>query len=573
MEVMKFAGRHRVSCWAQRLVSIGLLTSAAACNGAPELFVENGEGGAGGESSPDIEVPDEVSLVFDDEGSFGPTKFDFEGSASSSAGEDSEIQLSFLDGGICLAGETGQVQNNDWPTFWGAEATFNLCEGKDGRARPVSECVEGGALRQLVGLSIKVEGEVVPWMYRIRFNEAGREVPAELRIQDDGTIYAFLSRAADPRDAGASPIDPNSLTSISIRASGYLDEPLPFDFCAKDVKLLFGDEWKEVEVPDWIKEPGPGQQVDYVGVNLVGAEFGDQNLPGNYGSDYLYPSEDELDIYTRRGMNIFRVPFKWERLQRKLYDELNADELALLKETIAFAKVRGATVIVDPHNFARYESDGDTLVVGEDLENEAFADFWSKLAKEFKDNKLVWFGLMNEPHSIETEGWLESANAAIAAIRKEGAKNKILVPGNQWTGAHAWFENYYGTPNAEIMTGVDDPGDNFAIELHQYFDEDSSGTHDECVSADVGVNYVQDVTDWLRDQGLQGFLGEFGGSEQDECLHAMDNLLNHLGDNSDIWLGWAVWASTPWNIQHNVRPLNDEDVLQMRVLRRHMDSE
>ena len=50
----------------------------------------------------------------------------------------------------------------------------------------------------------------------------------------------------------------------------------------------------------------------------------------------------------------------------------------------------------------------------------------------------------------------------------------------------------------------------------------------------------------------------------------MDNLLAHLGENGDAWLGWTVWASTEWNLQHNIRPTENEDPLQLRVLARHM---
>jgi endoglucanase len=36
-----------------------------------------------------------------------------------------------------------------------------------------------------------------------------------------------------------------------------------------------------------------------------------------------------------------------------------------------------------------------------------------------------------------------------------------MVPGNGWTGAHSWFQAYYGTPNASVMSGIVDPGNNF----------------------------------------------------------------------------------------------------------------
>jgi endoglucanase len=85
------------------------------------------------------------------------------------------------------------------------------------------------------------------------------------------------------------------------------------------------------------------------------------------------------------------------------------------------------------------------------------------------------FGLMNEPNSMDTNLWRDTAQGAINAIRATGASNMILVPGNAWTGAWSWTSNYYGTPNSVAMASITDPKNNFAFEAHQYFDGDSSG--------------------------------------------------------------------------------------------------
>lgn len=51
------------------------------------------------------------------------------------------------------------------------------------------------------------------------------------------------------------------------------------------------------------------------GVNLAGAEFGGNSIPGVFGTDYIYPLEEEVDYFVGKGMNVFRIPFRWERLQ------------------------------------------------------------------------------------------------------------------------------------------------------------------------------------------------------------------------------------------------------------------
>lgn len=281
----------------------------------------------------------------------------------------------------------------------------------------------------------------------------------------------------------------------------------------------------------------------YLGVNLAGAEFGEGSLPGTYGTHYIYPTTAEVDYFLGKGMNTFRLPFRWERLQYGPFGSLNSAELDRLDAFVSYATGRGATVILDPHNYARYYGN----VIGESqVPASAFADFWSRLAERYRGNDRVVFGLMNEPHSMSTELWRDNANAAIQAIRATGATNLILVPGNAWTGAHSWEQNWYGTPNAVAMLGIVDPGNHYAFEVHQYMDGNSSGQSDSCVSTTIGAERLVAFTNWLRQHGKKGFLGEFAGGRNETCYAALDTMLDYLDANDDVWLGWTYWAAGPW---------------------------
>lgn len=198
--------------------------------------------------------------------------------------------------------------------------------------------------------------------------------------------------------------------------------------------------------------------------------------------------------------------------------------------------------MLDPHNFARYNN----VVIGTgNVPASSFADFWTRLANEFKSNDKIIFGIMNEPHDMPTELWLSDANTAIQAIRATGATNLLFVPGNGFTGAHSWFLNFYGTPNAQVMLGIVDPLNNFVIEVHQYLDSDSSGTNINCVSATIGSERMQAFTQWLRDNNRKGFLGEMGGGRDPTCVAAIDDILSFIGQNDDVYVGWAYWAGGP----------------------------
>lgn len=306
-------------------------------------------------------------------------------------------------------------------------------------------------------------------------------------------------------------------------------------------------------------------KLKYTGVNLAGAEFGvwdgNVNLPGIYNTDYTYPTSTEVDYYMSKGMNTFRLPFRWERLQQAQFADFNTDELSRMDTFVDYATAKGAYVIIDPHNFQRYYPDthdhqkSEQGLIGTDVPDTAFADLWEKLADHYRGNSRVIFGLMNEPNTMPTAQLVISENAAIAAIRNAGANNLILVSGNQWSGAWAWSETWYNGANSEQMLNIVDPGNNFAFEVHQYMDDDSSGASVDITNNDpmVGVTRLTGFTNWLKSHNLKGFLGEFavansrmGSGPEDVGDELIENLLSYMEKNSDVWLGWTWWAGGPW---------------------------
>ena len=46
-----------------------------------------------------------------------------------------------------------------------------------------------------------------------------------------------------------------------------------------------------------------------MGVNLAGAEFAPQHVPGVFGTDYTYPTHTEIDYYASKGLDVIRLPF------------------------------------------------------------------------------------------------------------------------------------------------------------------------------------------------------------------------------------------------------------------------
>lgn len=325
-------------------------------------------------------------------------------------------------------------------------------------------------------------------------------------------------------------------------------------------------------------------QILYTGTNISGAEFG-TTWPGTFGVHYTYPTQAEVDYFVGKGMNTFRLPIRWERLQQSQNAAFNAAELSRLNSFVSYATGKGAHVVIDPHNFARYyppsnnyQSDPNTVIGSPAVPYASFGDFWTRVANQYKNNSKVIFNLMNEPNAMPTENWVTASNTAIAAIRATGATNLILVPGNGYTGAWTWDSNWYGTPNASAMLSIVDPGNNYAFDVHQYMDPDGSGTSPAITGNDpmTGVNRITSFTQWMKANNKRGFLGEFavaastvgnGGTQVGDEL--LQNMLGYMQNNSDVWMGWTWWSAGPWwpaDYMFYLNPAGGVDKPQMGVL-------
>jgi endoglucanase len=303
--------------------------------------------------------------------------------------------------------------------------------------------------------------------------------------------------------------------------------------------------------------------IQYAGVNLSGAEFGQNVLPGTFGVNYTWPTTAEITYYQSKGMNFIRLPFRWERLQHTNSAVLDPTELGRMNAFVTAATSQGMYVLLDPHNFMRYYPNpannyeqatiglvGDYS--GSTCSNADFSNFWYQVAAIYKTNDRVFFGLNNEPDTMPETSLVTSENIAIAAIRAAGATNLIFVPGNRWTGAWTWSQSDSdGAANSVAMLGIVDPDNNFVYEVHQYLDSDGSGTHTNIVSVDIGWQRLTNFTAWARANNVKGFLGEYavpgdiiGGSGIGG--QALTNMLNYIQTNSDVWLGWSYWGGGPW---------------------------
>jgi aryl-phospho-beta-D-glucosidase BglC (GH1 family) len=248
-----------------------------------------------------------------------------------------------------------------------------------------------------------------------------------------------------------------------------------------------------------------------IGVNLESAAFGSGS---NYGYDYIYPGATELDYYHSKGLDLIRLPFTWERMQPDLGGPLNPDELARMEAFIDAAAELGMQVVIDLHNYGRY--DGQAIGTSA-VPISAFADFWSQLATALHGHPgLAGYDIMNEPNSMGgTDVWPAAAQAAVDAIRAVDMHTTIYMEGDAWSGAQSWLQY-----NSNFH--INDVANRLVYEAHIYFDHDNSGVYAgsydlEQAYPNIGVDRLQPFLEWLHANNAQACVGEFSVPDTDRA--------------------------------------------------------
>jgi hypothetical protein len=300
------------------------------------------------------------------------------------------------------------------------------------------------------------------------------------------------------------------------------------------------------------------------GVNLAGGEGG--TVPGTYGTNYIYPNANEFTYYNGKNQNLIRLPFRWKRVQRTLYGALDSAEMTRLDSVIALASARGMKVLLDMHDYARYDGN---LIGSTAVPNSAFTDVWQKIADRYKTNTAIWaYGIMNEPHS--TGGlWPAAAQAGVDGVRLADSTHFVTVCGENWANAYTW-------PTSNPNLNVTDSTGKLIYEAHCYFansNNDQYGTYDaEGAYPDKGVIKVSPFIYWLKQKGARGMIGEYGVPNNDARWNVvLDKFLAYLYANG---ISGTYWAGGPWWSQSytlSVEPTSNftVDKPQMNILQNY----
>ncbi|MCW3796724.1 cellulase family glycosylhydrolase [Sphingomonas sp. BN140010] len=284
-----------------------------------------------------------------------------------------------------------------------------------------------------------------------------------------------------------------------------------------------------------------------IGLNISGGEF--NGTGGSPDNGYHYPTLAELQYYNSKGVDLVRIPVGWERLQSALDGPLDlASDIAVLKQLLTDAGSLGMNVVLDLHNYGRYNGKAIGDVGGPTPAQ--FADFWQKMATEFKSYPaLVGYDLMNEPHDMPVAGaWKAAAQAATDAIRTVDMKAIIYIEGDGWSSTHTWLDN-----NADLI--ITDPANRLIYTAHGYYDQFNEGAYrytyeGEKAYPEIGVDRLKPFVDWLNAHGFKGMIGEFGAPSTDpRWLEIQKNALDYMVANK---LEATAWGGGPWDTSYTL---------------------
>lgn len=308
-----------------------------------------------------------------------------------------------------------------------------------------------------------------------------------------------------------------------------------------------------------------------IGVNLSGGDFG--TVPGVLGTDYFFPSAAHWDWAKSQGMELVRMPFRWERVQHDnngvLDATLWAPDIAAIDTALNLAEARGMRVILDMHNYGGRSLTINGVKAGykigsPELPTAAFANAWKLLANHFKGRKSLWgYDIMNEPVGLAggATAWAGMAQAAVTAIREVDTSHAIILEGYFYAQASSWNTN--GAP----LINVVDPANNLIYSAHMYPDRDQSGTwsHGGSVQAElvnsgqfatvadalwVGRNRIKPFVDWCVANNVRGLVGEYGVPRVTDAANwaiVLKNQLDYMRDNGNGLISATQWGGGAWN--------------------------
>lgn len=156
--------------------------------------------------------------------------------------------------------------------------------------------------------------------------------------------------------------------------------------------------------------------IEYRGVSLAGGE-----CDGELASEGVYmPVDNDAELFIRKGMNLFRIPIRWEHiayLNGTFYAD-NTNYLTKLDALIENLSNKGAAIVLDLHNNMVYN--GVNIEVdpnGPDgYAGTGIAKLWYNLVRRYSGPDMI-YSVMYSPDWARTIFLYHAVHAAVTGIR------------------------------------------------------------------------------------------------------------------------------------------------------------
>ncbi len=267
------------------------------------------------------------------------------------------------------------------------------------------------------------------------------------------------------------------------------------------------------------------------------------------------PTCEDIQTALEHQFVSLRVPFK---LEYGSPDGLTIDRssqyVRQYLEYVANITGHGAQAVVEPHNYMEFRGQPITPEQCRNLIGSSFADLFVGM-----DN--IVFEAMNEPTHSTPEELFACYDGLIKAARARGFNGTIAIEGSLWGSPGAWT-NADGSGSQQfkvlepLFTNPETYGD-VQMAIHTYFNGASGGGTGltECVPANtaLALNRIPELTALAREHGIKIRITEMGVIKTANCETVLEDVLQHIYANQDVYVAYNWWTQTPHNWQYPLR--------------------
>lgn len=292
-------------------------------------------------------------------------------------------------------------------------------------------------------------------------------------------------------------------------------------------------------------EEGTDNTVVLRGVNVPSLGWG--------MAEHLY--ESMTQVYDGWQGNVIRLPIQPKYWFNGNYDEdkgmaMSAEEYRQhIDDMVSAAQARGKYIILDCHTYV--------MPIQESL------DMWLEVAKKYKNNSAVLFGLLNEPHDIKPAGddagrsaWDVWRNGGVItmngeevtgighqklleAIRATGANNICIAGGLNWAfDISGLADGYDGLEHGYRLTDTAE-GNGVMYDSHAYPSKGAKSSWDKTLG-EVRKSAPILIGEWGWDSSDKAISG--GDCTNDIWMNQMMSWMDdEYGEYGGVPVNWTAW--------------------------------